>query len=123
MSRLSRAETWLAAKLKAIESVTVTYSRNSQSVSLSATVDTDQPEVVDSMGIPVKIVDRSYVFTASDLAFSGTAFEPRVGDRITETIAGSVEVYEVMPIDKKPPFERTPHGASVKVHTKRVSIA
>lgn len=67
--------------------------------------------------------DRDYLIPAEYLVFAATTFEPQRGDRITETLNGVVEVYEIISPDNGEPAWRwsDPQHTIYRVHTKQVS--
>ena len=76
----------------------------------------------DETNLPIKVVFYDWIFTAADLVLGGNSITPRSGDRWTSTIEGELETYEVLPIDKRPCFERQDtSGILLVVHTKKIS--
>ena len=76
----------------------------------------------DETGLPTKVISYDWTFTASELVLGGNVITPRSGDHWTSTIEGAEETYEVLPIGKRPCFERRdPSGILLVVHTKKVS--
>jgi hypothetical protein len=76
----------------------------------------------DETGLPTKVVSYDWTFTAEELAIEGDQITPRKGDRWKPTIGDVEETYEVLPIGKRPCFERADaSGVLLLVHTKKVS--
>lgn len=59
-------------------------------------------EVIDDEGGATTVQSRDYVIDVADYVFSGAPSQPRSGDRIKDSIAGTTHVFEVMPIGNKP---------------------
>lgn len=121
---LQDSAAWLAGQMKNSAGRTVTYRRSD---GLTAAL-TGWPakldyEIDDEQGIPRKVTLDDWSFEAADLVFAGETeqFEPRAGDRFTETLSGYDVTYEVMPLPKRPIAE-WPDTAGVMrlVHTKLV---
>jgi hypothetical protein len=79
-------------------------------------------EVIDDeSGLPTKVISYDWTFVASELAIADEPITPRKGDRWKPTIEGTEETYEVLPIGKRPCFERADaSGVLLLVHTKKV---
>jgi hypothetical protein len=80
-------------------------------------------EVIDDeSGLPTKVLSYDWTFVAAELLIDGNPIVPRKGDRWKPTIEGTEETYEVLPIGKRPCFERADtSGVLILVHTKRVA--
>jgi hypothetical protein len=80
-------------------------------------------EVIDDeTGLPTKVISYDWTFIASELVIADEPIAPRKGDRWKPTVEGTEEIYEVLPIGKRPCFERTDaSGVLVLVHTKRAA--
>jgi hypothetical protein len=116
---LQTGAAFLAAKLKSDASHEVTYARGAASVAVYATVGTSEHQNTDDDGVTEIVVTRDYLVTPADLVIAGSAVEPRPGDRITETIAGASETFEVMRTGTQPCFVRT--GNQWRIFTKRIT--
>lgn len=103
--------------------VSVSYSRGSSSVSLTAIPSVVDYGKIDAMGeAPATIATmRDYLISCSAIVISSAIVEPRRGDRITETINGASQVFEVMPLENRPAAELQHDGARWLVHCKRVT--
>jgi hypothetical protein len=79
-------------------------------------------EVEDNeTGLPTRVISYDWRFTASELVLGGNVITPRSGDRWKPTIGDVEETYEVLPIGKRPCFERLDtSGVLLLVHTKKV---
>jgi hypothetical protein len=61
---------------------------------------------------------RDFIVKAADMPYS----EPQRGDTITESIAGTSCIFEVMSPANRPVFSHgDAFGATVRIHTKRVN--
>ena len=101
---------------------TVTYTRGANSVAVTAEVQLNQYEIMDYEGLSSTITSRDYLIAAADLVLSGSEIAPRAGDRITETIRGTAQTFEVMPLGDKKEYEQADKdGLYLLIHTKRVS--
>ena len=67
--------------------------------------------------------DRDYLILVADLILGGSLSVPKVGDRITETIAGVATVFEIMPPDNNEPAWRLADQmrTAYRLHVKRVA--
>lgn len=123
MSNILRAGAeWFGEQLKAAASVTVEYHRGASTIdALTATVSTHEYEVLDTDGIMVLIKSRDYIVHAADLVI-GSQITPRSGDRIIETIGGTDQTFEIMPLGAQKEYEPIDaDGILLKIHTKRVA--
>lgn len=79
-------------------------------------------EVIDEeTGLPTRVISYDWRFIAADLVLADESVTPRKGDRWTIDLGGAEETYEVMPIGKRPCFERADaSGVLLLIHTKRV---
>jgi hypothetical protein len=79
-------------------------------------------EVIDDeTGLPTRVISYDWRFIAAELFLGDERVTPRVGDRWKPTIDGCQETYEVMPLGKRPCFERADaSGVLLTIHTKRV---
>lgn len=92
MSLLDQGAAWLLTQTQAAAGTAMTYRRGSESVSVTGVRRARIELVNDENGIPVQVRRHSIVIAASELEF-----EPRAGDRITESISGSDVTWEVLP--------------------------
>jgi len=109
--------------LLVLTGVTVTYTRGSSSLSNLEAIPTEERySVPDEQGILQEIHSRDYLVKASELIIGGSAIEPRVGDRIVETIGTVSMTFEVFPIDGQRCFRyRDASRGTLRIHTKRVA--
>ena len=99
----------------------VTFVRGGSEITVTATAALQDYEATDTRGAVETVRSRDYVIEAADLAIAGSPIEPRSGDRIKETIAGTVEVFQAMPLGNRPVAEHTDasHTAWL-IHTKHI---
>lgn len=124
MSLFSRANSFLNRTLGAAAGVVVTYTRkDGVTVFTDITVwPTDEySEVNQTQGasqVRLPTTERPYEIPAATIA----PYLPAKGDRITETIAGVVCVFEVMSTDIAKEWTYSDNERTrFRVHTKRVS--
>lgn len=112
---------WLGEQLKAVAGVTVAYHRGSSSIDeLTASVSVHEYEILDTDGIMVLVKSRDYIVHAADLVI-GTTITPRSGDRIVETIGGTPQTFEIMPLGAQKEYEPLDaDGVLLRIHTKRI---
>lgn len=123
MSNLMQdAVDWLGAQLKRAAGVTITYTRGTNSVSITATVSMHEYDVIDTDGVVTAVTSRDYVIHSADLILAAVEVLPRAGDRIAETIDGTAETFEVMPLAGTRAFDPVdPDSVLLKIHTKKVA--
>lgn len=128
---LQRGVTWLGGQLKSSCGVTITYTRRTQSVTLTATAENHEYQIVDEEGFATSVVSRDYILHAAELIIGGAVIRPRAGDLIAETVAGLACTFEVTPLSGV--VRRTNAGLSegeyepmdtdgtlLRVHTKKI---
>jgi hypothetical protein len=127
MSRVSENVIRAFGRLKTVQGVSITYTRDrgtatEQSVALVAVPARERLESTEPGRVgAVRISDRDYLILVSDLAIGGRLTVPTIGDRITETIAGVEQVYEIRPRDGDGPWQHNDHTKTIyRVHTERV---
>ncbi len=117
MSGLSDAIAGLVTSLKSVGGHTVTYSRGSSSVSLTAVPTQASFEQVDEGGI-VRWEAKDFLIKASDLTFGGELIEPKKGDKIKDE---NDKVFKVLDDGNLPCFRYSdPYQTMLRVHTKQV---
>jgi hypothetical protein len=117
---LERGMAWLAGKLKAHASQTVTYRRGAASLELQAVVGRRELAQVDEGGFQTAWHATDFVFTAEDLDFGDGPVEPEIGDTITVLLGGLFVTCEVMDEAGGKHFEYSdPTRQIVRVHTKQ----
>lgn len=121
--QLAEGVAWLQEQRRAHMVSSVIYARGASTVSdVSATVGQTIFRLEDGAG-PVEYWEsRDYLIDAADLTSLG---EPEAGDRITQTLNGTDEIFEVMaPADEAPWRWSDAHGRTVyRIHTKYVGPA
>lgn len=111
-----------APLLDELHGVAVTYSRGLRAVDITAVPSVLSHEVYDQDDGALSTVAtlRQYVIAASAIVLDGETVEPQLRDRITETINGATQTYEVSPVPGKPAYELQVSGARWLVRCKRV---
>jgi hypothetical protein len=102
---------------------TVTYSRGSDSVSLSAGIGQTAFDAETSHGTVETYHSRDFLVTAADLILDGDTVTPERGDQITDTDPETSEVatYEVLCVGGKPQWRYSdPYQITLRIHTKKV---
>jgi hypothetical protein len=128
MSALTDAIGCLAASLQTLAGETGLYSRDPTglpNVQITGTPVINEYDVIDDETmLPTKVLSYDWIFSAADLVLPGIVglITPRPGDRWKPTINGQQETYEVMPLSKRPCYERhDTSGVLLLVHTKKVA--
>lgn len=114
------ASTWLSTQLEYAAGVTVSYTRSDTTVSITAVVGQTLDVSQANTGTLTEYGERDYLIKATEITSLG---EPLIGDRITETLAGSSHVFEVMsPTNGEPAWRWSDAERTVyRVHCKRVT--
>ncbi len=106
---------------------TVTYVYGSSEIEVTAEATIHDYEVIDSHGVFETIRSRDYVIAVDAIVIGGGTKKPRAGNKIKETINGTVEVFQVMPLGRTTRFADRPaaehtdaSGTSWLIHTKHV---
>ena len=120
---MQRGASWLAGKLQSSAGISVVYQRGAtQSGTIIATPSQHEYEVMGLDEMLTSVLSYDWTFTAADIAISGSAIQPRPGDRIVATVGSSSNTYEVLPLKPRPCFERLDaFGTMTLVHTKLVA--
>ncbi len=126
MSNLrSRAQAFLNRTLSVSDGVSVAYSREGLSVTLTAWIGRTvfRQDMANGTGGQVVFGDRDYLFPVASLVLDGVAVEPRQGDRITQTVGGLARTFEVLTPETGDPAARysDPQKTVWRVHTKEVT--
>lgn len=108
-------------RLAGVEGVYVRGDAESEPI-VAVPVQHEYEVIDDETGLPTKVMSYDWRFTASAVLIADGPITPRKGDRWKATIEGVEETYEVLPIGKRPCFERADSsGVLLLVHTKKVS--
>lgn len=103
---LDSAEDWLSDFLHDNEARSVTWTQDGISRSLLA-IPADTPVGVEQTQAPQTRVDfkeRWYQVRLSDFTAAGWT-EPKIGARVTETLAGTSRTFEVMTVPNEPAWK------------------
>ena len=115
---MAQAAEFIAGKLAAELSRSVTYSRGGDSVAITASVGRSSFDVDDGHGM-LRFETRDYIVRMDALVMGGVATLPRRGDRITEASTAGDVAYEVVSVAGSP--EWRPCDSSrvlIRIHTK-----
>ena len=108
-----------AKATKAIFGSTVTYSRGSGSVTLTARAASTRATVADEQGFEFGTVIRDWIIDVADLVIATVAITPRRGDTIAVTAAGKIYTYEVLPVGGEETHRFTDSSSNRwRIHTK-----
>jgi hypothetical protein len=114
---LAAGATWLSGQLKQAAGRAVTYSRNGNDATITATIGRSQFESQNQSGVIENWESRDYLLPAGDLPFG----EPRRGDQLLEEINGELLVFEVSAPRGVPVFHFGDAFRSiVRIHTKAI---
>jgi hypothetical protein len=119
---IARAAIGMAHSLERLAGIEGVYARGScESEPIRGVPVQHEYEVIDEeSGLPTRVISYDWRFVAAELVLANEPVTPRAGDRWTINVGGVEEVYEVMPIGKRPCFERAEaSGVLLLVHTKR----
>ena len=118
---LQSGQNWLASKLKAHASQSVTYKRDSAEAELQATIGRSTYQQNDGEGIVTRSHVRDFLIDTADLVLSSIGSLPRRGDRIHQSDGGTTIVYEVMSLGGEPPWRFSdPFRLKLRIHTKQI---
>ena len=120
---IARAAVGMAHSLQRLAGALGVYARGAdESEPITGVPTQHEYEVIDDeTGLPAKVISYDWQFVASKLLIADESITPRKGDRWKPTIEGAEETYEVLPIGKRPCFERADaSGVLLLVHTKKV---
>ena len=116
-----RSATWLGGKLQTAAGRAVTYRQGSRYVSLTGVPYEQTGQVVDETGMLTTLTWMEWTLVADELVLNSEAVNPRSGDRITETLNGDANTWEVLPVAGKKEWDWCDtSGLLIKVRTKRV---
>jgi len=99
----------------------VTYQRGAQSKELLATIGRTEFEQADDAGLIHRTQSRDFLIRTADLDLGAGPTLPLAGDRVRETVDGTVFVYEVNAPGGQPPWRYSdPFRKTLRIHTKHV---
>ena len=118
---LEQGAAWLDAMRTKHASRTVTYTRGTDAVELSATLGATSYEVADEFGVTVEAKATDILVSAADLVLAGGQVQPEPGDQVHVTIGDEVHVFEVMDLGGAGHWRPSdPYGHTLRIHTKLV---
>ena len=121
---IARAANGMARSLERLAGIEGTYARGRcESEPIRGVPVQHEYEVIDDeTGLPTRVISYDWRFIAAELVLADEPVTPRAGDCWTMNMGGCEETYEVMPIGKRPCFERADaSGVLLLIHTKRIS--
>ena len=119
---IARAAVGMAQSLERLAGIDGVYARGScESEPIRGVPVQHEYEVIDEeTGLPTRVISYDWRFVAAELVLANEPVTPRTGDRWTVNMDSGEEVYEVIPIGKRPCFERADaSGVLLLIHTKR----
>lgn len=115
---------WLADQQAEQCAHAVTYTRAGVSATVQALVGASEWELPDAGGPALMVTTRDYIIRVADLRLSGAAITPARGDRITESVGGSTEIFEVMAPEGEQHYRHTDqYGYAYRIHTTQVDTS
>ena len=118
---LQTGSDWLEEQRHSHLTLSVTYGRGSDSVTLDATIGRTVFESINDYGVIEKTVSRDYLIRASDLILDSVLTLPQRGDQVDEVDGSSTYVYEVMAPGREPVYRYSdPYRKTIRIHTKHV---
>lgn len=122
---LDRGVKWAVGKLASEASVAMVYRRGALSVGLVVTRGRSEYETFDDEGnLITAVTDATFHVGADELILGGSIVEPESGDRLEETTAKGMRIYEVMPSSgNRRPFARDASNQKLRIHTKLVKTS
>ncbi len=119
---LQKSAQWLEDMRQAHRTVPVTYTRDSESVQVPATIGRTVFHFARDYGAFERHESRDFLVSASDLVISGAEVMPGRGDTIRETSSNKVYTYEVMAPANEPCWRWSDDYRRVlRIHTKLVN--
>ena len=116
MGVLSKGAEWLERQRHQHMTVAVQYQRDSESLTLQATIGKTIFEMPDDYGHLTKIESRDFLIRVCDLVMDGQVVTPKPGDRIIE---GGF-IYEVMSPTNQPEWRYSDiNRQAIRIHTKQ----
>ena len=99
----------------------VVYQRGAESRDVQATIGRTEFEQADDAGLIHRTESRDFLIRAADLDLGSGPVLPRAGDRVRETVEGTVFLYEVNAPGGQPPWRYSdPYRRVLRVHTKHI---
>jgi len=117
---LSAGEAWLDSQRHEHMTDTVVYVRGAASVSLQATRGRTEFRQVGTSGVQTRVVSVDFIIRTADLVLAGELTKPVRGDRISQTLDGFSETYEVITPGGEPVWRwcDAQGHLSLRIHTK-----
>ena len=120
---LDQGSLWLSDQIDDHVSSTVLYRRGSLTVPVQAGKGRSTFELTDTSGILVAIESRDFLISAGKLLLDEMPILPEIGDRIIETIDGTLHAYEVADFGSEQAYRFCdPYRHKLRVHTRYVGV-
>ena len=118
---LEQGAAWLDDQRVKHMSRAVVYCRGDDSAEVQATIGRTVFEIDNGTGVLEKTESRDFLVSTAELTLAGEETLPLRGDRIRETDAAQVFVYEVMAPGREPHWRYCdPYRKTLRIHTKHV---
>ena len=115
---LEQSQEWLTSMNRIYRSRQVIYARGAQTLEVPALVGKTIFKVDKGYGLFERVEARDFLIEVADLAEFG---EPERGDRVKDTLNGSVELFEVMAPGGEGHFRYSdPYRKVFRIHTKHI---
>ena len=115
---LEQSQEWLTSMNRIYRSRQVVYARGAQETEIPALVGKTVFKVDKGYGLFERVEARDYLIEVTDLA---EFCEPERGDRVKDTLNGSVELFEVMAPGGEGHFRYSdPYRKVFRIHTKHI---
>ncbi len=113
---------------RASRGLAVTYCRGSGESELQASITAvparNRVEMGDEFGMAVTSYERDWIVLATDLVLGDEQVLPERGDRILQTVDGSVQTYEVTPLAGQRHYQPCDDQSRLlRVHTRHIATA
>jgi hypothetical protein len=109
----SEGAAWLESQRTEFLTHSVTYTRGSSSITISATSGKTAFRIVDEYGRSVIVFSKDFLVLVDDLTFG----EPAVGDKITD----DGRTFEVLSVAGEPHFKLSDYnGQTYRIHAKEI---
>ena len=118
---LEQSQEWLTSMNRIYRSRQVIYARGAQTKEIPALVGKTVFKVDKGYGLFERVEARDYLIEVADLVPLLGGSEPERGDRIKDTLNGSVELFEVMAPGGEGHFRYSdPYRKVFRIHTKHI---
>ena len=120
---LEQSSQWLSDQIDDHVSSNVLYRRGSLTVPVQAGKGRTTFELTDTSGILVAIESRDFLISTANLLLDELPILPEVGDRIIETISGTLHAYEVADFGSEQSYRFCdPYRHKLRIHTRYIGV-